>query len=71
MNLGEGADGSTGGKTLGPTGVLAQGNRFDQIDGEGVFIHSNGGRPEGNILAGKFFLEMLVPIQMILPNCLL
>ena len=58
MNLGEGADGSTGGKTLGPTGVLAQGNRFDQIDGEGVFIHSNGGRPEGNILAGNSFRDV-------------
>ena len=58
MNLGEGADGSTGGKATGPTGVLAQGNRFNSIDGEGVFIHSNGGRPEGNIIAGNSFRDV-------------
>lgn len=58
INLAEAADGSTGGKTQGPTGVLVHGNRFDQIDAEGVFIHDNGGDPRGNIVAGNSFRDV-------------
>lgn len=58
INLGETADGSTAGKTQGPTGVLVHGNRFDLIDGEGVFIHDNGGDPRGNIIAGNSFRDV-------------
>jgi len=58
LNLAETADGSTGGQVTGPTGVLVEGNRFDNIDVEGIFIHSNGGRPEGNIVAGNSFRDV-------------
>jgi len=58
VNLAEAADGSTGGQVTGPTGVLIEGNRFDNIDAEGIFIHSNGGNPQGNIVAGNSFRDV-------------
>ena len=58
VNLGEASDGSTAGKTQGPTGVLIHGCRFDQIDAEAVYIHNNGGQPHGNIVSGNSFRDV-------------
>lgn len=58
FNLAENSDGSTTNKTVGPTGVIISSCRFDRIDAEAVYIHSNGGNPRGNIVANCSFRDV-------------
>ena len=58
FNLGEASDGSTTNKTIGPTGFIVHGCRFDDIDSEAVKIHDAGGDPHGNIFTANSFRDV-------------
>ena len=58
FNLAEASDGSTANKTIGPTGVVVTSSRFDTVDAEAVYIHSNGGNPRGNIVSNCSFRDV-------------
>ncbi len=58
FNLAETSDGSTANKTVGPTGVVITSSRFDTVDAEAVYVHSNGGNPRGNIVSDCSFRDV-------------
>ena len=58
FNLGEASDGSTTNKTVGPSGFIVHGCRFDDVDSEAVKIHSSGGNPTGNVFTANVFRDV-------------
>lgn len=58
FNLAEQSDGSTANKVTGPTGIVITSSRFDSVDAEAVYIHSNGGNSRGNIVANCSFRDV-------------
>lgn len=58
FNLAETADGSTGNRITGPTGVVISSSRFNQIDAQAIKIWNSGGNPRGNIVANCSFRDV-------------